>query len=738
MDVFDLVAKISVDTSEYEKGLNDASKKSSSVGSKISSGLGKAAKVGAGALTAVAVAGTAMTKALIKGVNATADYGDNVDKMSQKMGLTAKAYQEWDAVMQHCGTSMEGMKASMKTLANAAEKGNKGFEKIGISMSDIQNMSQEELFDATIKGLQGVENTTERTYLAGQLLGRGATELGALLNMTADETQQMKDRVHELGGVMSDEAVKASATFKDNLQDLQTAISGIKRGLSGEFLPAINDLMDGFTKLLTGEAGAEDAIDSGMAKLDTAMDNVMPRIGNLLEKVLPRVIDFGAKLITKVAEQVPKVVVAVAKQIPSVIKTLLQAAQKLLPEIVKMGAQLLKDMASGAKDGVKEFVDVTLELLGTILQTISENLPDILMAGMDLVENLVMGIVEKAPEIVETVFNLIGDFLSSIAERLPEILERGKDMILNLVNGIIQNLPKIVEAVVKGISTFVATVTENLPDILAAGVDIILELAEGLIQAIPDLVARIPEIITALVDGLLSGDMVAKLLDAGLQMIGKIFEGIMNGDFLKLIGDVIVSIGAAVIGAAGALLSVGGKIVGYILDGIKNAWSGLVNWVESGIEAILGDVAKARDEVLAAQAEANAQYAGAIERNRQNHEKYGTAHGASSKQQAQESADHFIKSQREAYQIHSPSKRMHDEVGQYIGQGLALGIQDGYAEVMNNGGEAGKVKSTTSNQMVAGAGGGGDIVIPVYIGNTRLDEIVVTAGQRANYRSGGR
>ena len=347
-----------------------------------------------------------------------------------------------------------------------------------------------------------------------------------------------------------------------------------------------------------------------------------------------------------------------------------------------------------------------------------------------------MGIVEKAPEIVETVFNLIGDFLSSIAERLPEILERGKDMILNLVNGIIQNLPKIVEAVVKGISTFVATVTENLPDILAAGVDIILELAEGLIQAIPDLVARIPEIITALVDGLLSGDMVAKLLDAGLQMIGKIFEGIMNGDFLKLIGDVIVSIGAAVIGAAGALLSVGGKIVGYILDGIKNAWSGLVDWVESGIEAILGDVAKARDEVLAAQAEANAQYAGAIERNRQNHEKYGTAHGASSKQQAQESADHFIKSQREAYQIHSPSKRMHDEVGQYIGQGLALGIQDGYAEVMNNGGEAGKVRSS-SGQMAAGAGAG-DIVIPVYIGNTRLDEIVVTAGQRANYRSGGR
>lgn len=738
MDVFDLVAKISVNTSEYEEGLNDASKKSSSVGSKISSGLNKAAKIGAVALTSVAVAGTAMSKVLVNGAKATAEYGDNVDKMSQKMGISAQAYQEWDAIMQHSGTSIEALKPSMKTLATQAQKNAEEFQKLGISEQEVANLSQEDLFARVISGLQEMEAGTERTAITSKLLGRGAVELGALLNTSAEDTEKMRQRVHELGGVMSDEAVKASAKFQDNLQDLRTAISGIKKGLSGEFIPALNDLMDGFTKLLHGEKGAEEAIDSGMAKLDTAMDNVMSRAGDLLEKVLPRVVDFGARLITKVAEQVPKVVVAVAKQIPSVIKNLLQTAQKLLPEIVKMGTQLLKDMASGAKDGVKEFVDVILELIGTILQTISENLPDIVLAGVELVENLIMGIVEKAPEIVETVFNLIGDFLSSIAERLPEILERGKDMILNLVNGIIQNLPKIVEAVVKGISTFVTTVTEHLPEILTAGVEIILELAQGLIQAIPELVARIPEIITALVDGLLSGEMVAKLLDAGLQMIGKIFEGIMNGDFLKLIGDVIVSIGAAVIGAAGALLSVGGKIVGYILDGIKNAWSGLVDWVESGIEALLGDVAKARDEVLAAQAEANAQYASAIERNRQNHEKYGTAHGASSRQQAQESADHFIKNQREAYQIHSPSKRMHDEVGQYIGQGLALGIQDGYAEVMNNGGETGKVRSSSSSgQMVAGAGGG-DIVIPVYIGNTRLDEIVVTAGQRANYRSGGR
>ena len=35
-------------------------------------------------------------------------------------------------------------------------------------------------------------------------------------------------------------------------------------------------------------------------------------------------------------------------------------------------------------------------------------------------------------------------------------------------------------------------------------------------------------------------------------------------------------------------------------------------------------------------------------------------------------------------------------------------------------------------------GHGGDIVIPVYLGGTMLDEVIVNAQQRANLRSGGR
>lgn len=51
------------------------------------------------------------------------------------------------------------------------------------------------------------------------------------------------------------------------------------------------------------------------------------------------------------------------------------------------------------------------------------------------------------------------------------------------------------------------------------------------------------------------------------------------------------------------------------------------------------------------------------------------------------------------------------------------------------------IKGITSaiTDALANIGGqNGDIVIPVYLGGTMLDEVIVNAQQRANLRSGGR
>ena len=153
MDVFDLLAKLTLDTSEYEGGLNNAKDSAEKGGSKIGAALGTAGKAAAVGIAAVTTATVAMGTAVVNAAGQTAEYGDNIDKMSQKMGMSAEAYQEWDAIMQHSGTSIESMQSGMKTLATAAEKGSAAFEQLGLSQEEIAGMDQEQLFAATITAL---------------------------------------------------------------------------------------------------------------------------------------------------------------------------------------------------------------------------------------------------------------------------------------------------------------------------------------------------------------------------------------------------------------------------------------------------------------------------------------------------------------------------------------------------------------------------------------------------------
>lgn len=266
-------------------------------GTKFASSMAKKIAVGS---VAVAGAVTAVGGALVSTASKTAQYGDNIDKASQKLGVSSSFYQEWEAVLQHSGTSMDKMGGSFKKLANASQDASddqvKAFERIGLSMEDVKNMSTEDLFSSVINGLQGMEEGSERTATATELLGKGAMELGPLFNTSAEDTQAMIDRVNDLGGVMSEDAVKASARYQDSLQDMQTAFDGVKNGIGAKLLPVMADFMDGvsdfiantdFTPFVDTIGGAIDALGDFIGNLDIAsiggtFMNIVGTIGNII------------------------------------------------------------------------------------------------------------------------------------------------------------------------------------------------------------------------------------------------------------------------------------------------------------------------------------------------------------------------------------------------------------------------------------------------------------------------
>lgn len=522
MNVFELMAKINLDTSGYTKSLGTAKEAAGTV-----------AKAGVAAFAAVGTAAVGAGVKLVKETANIASYGDNIDKMSQKMGISAKAYQEWDAVMQHSGTSMETLKSSMRTLSNAAENGNAAFQELGISQEEIANLSKEDLFAKTIEKLQNMEEGTKRTYLANKLLGRGAVELGALLNTSAEDTQKMKDRVNELGGVMTDEAVKAAAAYQDQLQDMQTAIQGVKRNLLSDMMPAITTVMSGITELANGntDLGLEQ-ISQGIEKAAQQVTKIMPEIIKTVVKLLPQI---GKALVDNIKAVVP--------YIPEMIKTLVDAAVELLPDLTEIALQIVKQLSMAILDA---------------LPVLIEALPEIIKA-------LANGIVD--------IFNSLPDILAMVESVLDTVCDTLIDLIPTLVEAALTVLEKLIEF---------TTNPENIIKLVEMAAKLIIAVAGGLLAAVPKLLTGIGKIIKSCIDNILSTDW-GKL---GQDMINSITGALQNASsklmewwdgWSEKIGETAV---AAWNGVVDAWSKVGEFFAG-IWTNIKNTFSGVANWFKN-------------------------------------------------------------------------------------------------------------------------------------------------------------
>lgn len=506
MEVFELKAILGLDTSQYDKGLHGAESKAKGFGGKLKSGLGKAAKVGAATVAAVGTAVAGAGVAITKSAGAVAEYGDNIDKMSQKMGMSAKAYQEWDAILQHSGSSIESLKPSMKTLANAAQSGAEEFQKLGISQEEVANLSQEDLFAKTIEGLQNMEEGTERTAIASKLLGRGATELGALLNTSAEDTEKMRRRVNELGGVMSDEAVKASAAYQDSLQDLTTAMDGVKRNAIANFLPSMVEVMDGLTSIFAGENGGADKIESGISHLIEKVTTTAPKMFGKLKEV-------GKGLFNAIIENMPDI----AKSLVSFAYSSIKGLTGLIPTLAKAAVNILSSVLKMAMDAVPKLFD-------GVSGTLAEGFGTVLKAVPQLLGSIAMAIAQGLPKIVEAGLKMLRDFAQSLAKNSGDLSNAGGGIIGSLITGIVETIPILVQYAPQIILALVVAIVKMLPAVIKAGGRIVLSLIKGIAKFVPNIAKGIVKGARDAIKKVLSLDW----LSVGVNIVKGIASGIIN------------------------------------------------------------------------------------------------------------------------------------------------------------------------------------------------------------------
>ena len=217
----------------------------------------KTAAIGVGiAAGAAAVGGIA---AFAKSsISAFAQAGDEVQKMSLRVGFSTEALSELKHAAELSGTSLgsleNGVKRMQRTILDA-ENGLStavdAFEMLGVEMADVESKSPEEQFTLLSNALADVEDASRRSALAQQVFGRAGTQLLPMLAAGKDGLAAMRQEAHDLGMVFDQDAANSAAEYNDSLTRLQGAFQGIQFAVGEALIPVLIPLIEKMTQIAT-------------------------------------------------------------------------------------------------------------------------------------------------------------------------------------------------------------------------------------------------------------------------------------------------------------------------------------------------------------------------------------------------------------------------------------------------------------------------------------------------------
>ena len=645
MNVFDLAAKLTLDTSEYESSLN---KVSSETEGKAGGGISKGFKVATAAIAAATTAVTAFAGASVK---TGAEFDSSMSQVAATMGYTVdelndsgseaaqtlqtlrdfamdmgsktafSATQASEALnyMALAGYDAETSMAMLPNVLNLAASGGMELAAASDMVTDAQSalgLSLEETSDmvdmmaaAASKSNTSVSQLGEAILTIGgtaKLMSGGTAELSTALGILADNGIKGAEGGTHLRNVL------LSLSAPTDTAAAQLEKLGVNAtDASGNMLP-LEDIMQQLNSSLEGMGEAEKAqiISTIFNKTDIAAVNA------LLNTSVDRWEELGAAIEDSegAAEAMANVQLDNLAGDVTLFQSALEGAKILISDgltptlrsFVQFGSEGLTAITDAFKaDGLSGAMEAFGTVLADGLNMIIEMLPQLVEAGSQLLGALAEGIIESLPLLIESALAIIQQLASGLAEKLPELIPTVHQIIIQIVETLIDNVDMLIDSAIA----------------------IIIALADGLITSLPQLLEKAPEIVAKLVNAIIEN--APKLLESALQLIVTLAKGLIQNlpQIVQAAGQIVQTLVQGIGNLMSQIWQIGGDIVRGVWQGIQNAAS----W-----------------------------FAGQVRGFFQN----------------------LIRNAKSALGIASPSKEF-AQIGEYLDEGLAKGIEDKEKEPLN-------------------------------------------------------
>lgn len=524
MNLFNLFVKIGADTSGAEKGIDDVGKKTSSLGSKVSKGLGVTAKVVGAAVSAaaggVAALATAATKSygdyeqLVGGVetlfkesqDVVMEYANNAYKTA---GLSANEYMETvtgfsASLLQSLGGDTEkAAKYADMAITDMSDNANK----MGTDMSSIQYAYQGfakqnyTMLDNLKLGYGGTKEEMERLLSDAQKLSGVEYDISSYADIV--------DAIHVVQtemGITGTTAKEAATTIQGSVSAMKSAWKNLVVGIADDnqdFNKLVNNFVDSAVTAGNNIIPRIETSIKGIAKLvSSASQSIIPLAVDTIVNALPDVVSAGASLIGSLANAITNSLPTLVASAGDIVLELINGITAKSGDIVSSGATIVTDLAEGISEFAVNLIPAVTTLSYTLWEELTNpsTLSSIMGAALQIIMSLVEGLMEALPIILQSAPVIIGNLVAGLIVMLPQIINAGIEILMSLVNGILNAIPSLVAAIPTIAMAIVNGILTNLDEIILAAIQITLSIAMGMIEAIPNMITQLPRIFLAIVN----------------------------------------------------------------------------------------------------------------------------------------------------------------------------------------------------------------------------------------------
>ena len=673
---------------------NEASSAGEKAGSGFSGGLTKAlggvAKVTAGAVTAASAAVGAITKTAVDNF---ADYEQleggietlfgsaaptvmyNAQKAFETAGMSMNEYME---------TSIGSAAALISSLGGDQVKAAKLMDVSMVDMADNVNKMGTSM-EAVQNAYKGFSKGNF-TMLDNLALGFSGSKEGM---------QQLLDKAKEISGVSFNidsyaDIVQAIHVVQEDMGIAGTTAKEGAETISG----SLSTLGAAWQNLMTGIANPDSDLGLMIQNVVKAAENVLKNMMPAIEQALSGVSQLVERIAPVIADKLPGLLETILPSLLRAATHLITALAETLPSLVQ---ELLPPIIDAATQIITAIAKIIPQLISTLLTTAPEIISSLMQAGFDLILDLTEGL--KEPEAVQSIIDAVINIIDTMVMWLGEYAN------------------VLVDAAVKIIVTLVEALTnpDNIARVVDMSIFLITSILDALINAAPQLMEAAPVIILNLLTALVEN--APKILDAAVALIENFIDGLTeNGpEVIEQGVELVLKIVAGLIKAIPKIVLASLEIIGKIKDAFKN-----VDWLQLGKDILNGLITGIKNSL-------------------------GNLEDA-----VKDAAKTALNGAKKFLGIKSPSRVFRDQVGQMIDLGLAEGIDEYTSPIqkaMNSLSDMTQNGLNVATQLTApqayqtsalAPAGYGDLTIPVYIGQTKFTQAVVTANQINKFRSGGR